>query len=80
MKKTVKEPVYGADAGHVFVVTHSLQQQPVSDLSGKHARIDAFQVQDGLHDSGSRYFGFGASHYCWSDASCLIVSVKGSDF
>lgn len=80
MNRTIRAPVYGADAGDVFGLTHSLQQQPVSDLSGKHAGTDVFQVQDGLHDSGSCYFGFGAPHYCWSDASCLIVSAMGSDF
>lgn len=66
-------PVNGADAWHAFVVTHTLQQQPVSDLPGEHGGVSVFQVQDSFHNSGCGHFGLGASNHSWSDASCLIV-------
>lgn len=66
-------PVDGADAGQAVVLTHSLQQQPVSDLPGKHGGVGVFQMQDGLHDSGSGHFGLRASNHSWSDAPRLIV-------
>lgn len=66
-------PVDGADAGHTFTVTHSLQQQPVSDLPSEHGGVGVFQMQDHLHNSGRGHFGLGASNHSRSDASCLIV-------
>lgn len=66
-------PVDGADAGHAVMVTHLLQQQPVSDLPGEYVGVGVFQVQDHLHNSGSGHFGLRASNQSWSDASCLIV-------
>lgn len=66
-------PVDGADAGHAVVVTHSLQQQPVSDLPGEHGGVGVFQMQDSLYNSGSGHFGLRASNHSWYDASCLIV-------
>lgn len=87
MNKGIGAPVYGADAGDVFTVAHLLQQQPISDLSGEHAGVDVFQLEDALHHFGSCYFGFGTSHHCWSNTACLIVpectiliSIMGSAF
>lgn len=69
-------PVDGADAGHTVLVTDSIQQQPVSDLPGEHGGVGVFQIQDGLHNSGSGHFGLRASDHAWSDASCIIVPAS----
>lgn len=69
-------PVDGADAGCAVLVTHSLQQQPVSDLPGEHGGVGVFQIQDRLHNSGGGHFGLRASDHSWSDASCLIVPAS----
>lgn len=66
-------PVDGADAGQTFVATHSLQQQPVSDLPGEHGGVDVFQMQDRLHNSRCGNFGLGSSNHSWANASCLVV-------
>lgn len=66
-------PVDGADAGHTVLVTHLLQQQPVSDLPGKHGGVVVFQLEDLLHNLGSGHFGLRAPDQSGSDASCLIV-------
>lgn len=66
-------PVDGADAGHTVLVTHLLQQQPVSDLPGEHGGVVVFQLEDLLHNLGSGHFGLRAPDQPGSDASCLIV-------
>lgn len=66
-------PVDGTDAGHTVLVTHLLQQQPVSDLPGEHGGVVVFQLEDLLHNSGSGHFGLRAPDQSGSDASCLIV-------
>lgn len=70
---TLVVPVDGADAGHAHVITHSLQQQPVSYLPGEHGGVGVFQMQYRLHHSGYSHFRFRASNHPWSDTPCLIV-------
>lgn len=66
-------PIDGADAGHTVLVTHLLQQQPVSNLPGEHGGVVVFQLEDLLHNLGSGHFGLRAPDQSGSDASCLIV-------
>lgn len=66
-------PVDGADAGHTVLVTHLLQQQPVSDLPSEHGGVVVFQLEDLLDNLGSGHFGLRAPDQSGSDASCLIV-------
>ncbi len=72
-------PVDWADAGHAVIVTHSLCQQSVSDLPGKHGGVLAFVISDFVDDFGCSNLWFGASDHPWSDAACLIVPVEQTD-
>lgn len=72
-------PVDWADTGHAVIVTHSLCQQSVSDLPGKHGGVLAFVISDFVDDFGCSNLWFGASDHPWSDAACLIVPVEQID-
>lgn len=69
-------PVDWADTGHAVIVTHSLCQQSVSDLPGKHGGVLAFVISDFVDDFGCSNLWFGASDHPWSDAASLIVPVE----
>lgn len=45
-------PVNRADAGHSVVVTHSLSQESIPDLPGKHGGILAFVLCNFFNDFG----------------------------
>lgn len=74
-------PVDGADAGDGVAVAHSLGQEPVSDLPGKHGGVLPLVLRYLLHHFGSGYLRLGPTDDPWFDAASLVVSVgeKGSD-
>lgn len=73
-------PVDGAHAGHCVAVTHSLGQEPVSDLPGKHGGVLPLVLGYLLHHLGCGYLGLGPTNDPRLDAASLIVSAwEGSD-
>lgn len=66
-------PVDGTHTGYRVIVTHSLCQQPVPDLPGKHGGILAFIFSDFFHHFGRGNLWFGSSDYPRLDASSLII-------
>lgn len=70
-------PVYGTDAGNRVAVTHSLSQEPVSDLPGKHGGILTLVLCYFVHHFWSSHLWLGASDHSRFYASCLIVSEMG---
>lgn len=71
-------PVDGADTGDAVIVTHSLSQEPVPDLPGKHGGVLAFVICDLVDHFGSSNLWFGSPDYAGADAARLIVSAKQS--
>lgn len=71
-------PVDGADTGDAVVVTHSLGQQPVPDLPGKHGGVLAFVIGDLVDHFGSSNLWFGSPDYPGADAARFIVPANQS--
>lgn len=71
-----RSPVDGADAGDAVVVTHSLGQEPVPDLPGKHGGILAFVIGDLVDHFGSSNLWFGSPDYPGADAARFVVSFN----
>lgn len=71
-------PVDGADTGDAVVVTHSLSQEPVSDLPGKHGGVLAFVICDLVDHFGSSNLWFGSPDYPGANTARFIVPAKQS--
>ncbi len=71
-------PVDGADTGDAVVVTHSLGQEPVPDLPGKHGGVLAFVIGDLVDHFGSSNLWFGSPDYPGADAARFIVPANQS--
>lgn len=70
-------PVDGADTGDAVVVAHSLSQEPVPDLPGKHGRVLAFVIGNFVNHFGCSNLWFGSPNHSGADTACLIVPVEG---
>lgn len=77
MRRTIL-PVDGADTGDAVIVTHSLCQEPVPDLPGKHGGVLAFVICDLVDHFGSSNLWFGSPDYPGADTACFIVPAKQS--
>lgn len=71
-------PVDGADTGDAVIVTHSLGQEPVPDLPGKHGGVLAFVIGDLVDHFGSSNLWFGSPDYPGADTARFIVPAKQS--
>lgn len=71
-------PVDGADTGNAVVVAHSLGEQPVPDLPGKHGGVLAFVIGDLVNDFGSSNLWFGSPDYSGADTARFIVPANQS--
>lgn len=71
-------PVDGADTGNAVVVAHSLGEQPVPDLPGKHGGVLAFVIGDLVNDFGSSNLWFGSPDYPGADTARFIVPANQS--
>lgn len=69
-------PVDGADAGDAVVVAHSLGQEAVPDLPGKHGGVLAFVIGDLVDHFGSSNLWFGSPDHAGADAARLVVPGK----
>ena len=69
-------PVDGANAGDAVVVTHSLGQEPVTDLPGKHGGILAFVIGDLVDHFGCSNLWFGSPDYPGADTARFIVPAN----
>lgn len=69
-------PVNGAHAGHRVAVTHSLRQQPVSDLPGEHGGILPFVICDFVDDFRGGHLRLGAADDTRFDAARLVVTGR----
>lgn len=71
-------PVDGADTGDAVIVTHSLSQEPVPDLPGKHGGVLAFVIGDLVDHFGSSNLWFGSPDYPGANTARFIVPAKQS--
>lgn len=71
-------PVDGAHAGDAVVVAHSLRQEPVPDLPGKHGGVLAFVIGDLVDHFGSSNLWFGSPDHPGADTACFIVPTGQS--
>lgn len=70
-------PVYRTDAGHRVAVTHTLSQEPVSNLPGEHGGILTLVLCYFVHHFWSSHLRLGASDHTRFYAPCLVVSGTG---
>lgn len=71
-------PVDGADAGDAVIVAHSLGQEPVPDLPGKHGGVLAFVIGDLVDHFGSSNLWFGSPDHPGADTACFVVPAGQS--
>lgn len=70
-------PVYGTDAGNRVAVTHTLGQEPVSDLPGEHSGVLPLVLCYFVHYLRRSHLWLRASDHSRFYASCFIVSRIG---
>lgn len=69
-------PVNGADAGDAVVVTHSLGQESVPYLPGKHGGVLAFVIGDLVDHFGCSNLWFGSPDDPRADTARFIVPAN----
>ena len=67
-----RSPVYAGNTRYILLTAHSLCEQAISDLPGKHSGVLLLVLADRVHHMGGRHLRFAAPYHTCLEVSRLV--------